>query len=439
MKKIVCCSLFIISILVNRSLAQSRDSLLYNATLENCIDYAMKHYPAVTQSLIDQRIVDHEIKSKLADWFPQLNFYSNYTNNFTLQSTKFGSQIITIGAYNTSTAQIALTQTIFDRDVLLARTSASDVRKQAEQLTSNTKININANVSKAFYDVLLSQKQIELLDTDLVLLQRSQKDAYNQYKGGLVDKIDYQRSTIALNNATAAKKISVENLKIKYSTLKLFMSYPPEAPLEIVFDTARIGQEVRSIDTTETVNYENRIEYQIFLTQRKLQVDNLRYYKWGFLPSVSAFGQYNFNYFSNSFPKLYNDNFPNSYAGISLSIPIFQGTKRIQQVKVAQLQIDRLDYDFVALKDSINAQYTQALSSYKANLQNFYVQKENLELAREVYNIIQLQYRQGIKTYLDVVTANNDLFTAQINYTNAAYQLLINKVDLQVALGNIKY
>jgi outer membrane protein TolC len=111
----------------------------------------------------------------------------------------------------------------------------------------------------------------------------------------------------------------------------------------------------------------------------------------------------------------------------------------VQEIKIAQLQLNRLDYDFVALKDSISAQYTQALSSYKSNLNNYFVQKENLALAQEVYNIIQLQYRNGVKTYLDVVTANNDLFLAQINFTNSAYQVLSNKVDVQLALGTLQY
>jgi outer membrane protein len=157
------------------------------------------------------------------------------------------------------------------------------------------------------------------------------------------------------------------------------------------------------------------------------------------LPSLSAFGQYNFNYFNNQFVKLYNQNFPNAYAGLSLSFPIFQGTKRSQQIKVAQLQLDRADYDFRAMRDSIGSQYTQSMAAYKSNLANYFTQKENLGLAKDVYNVIQLQYRSGIKTYLDVITANNDLFLAQINFINAAYQVLINKIDVQRSLGTLKY
>src|SRR4029077_8698445 len=161
--------------------------------------------------------------------------------------------------------------------------------------------------------------------------------------------------------------------------------------------------------------------------------------KWGFLPTVSAFGAYNLNYYNNEFSKLYSQNYPNSYAGLSVSIPLFTGTKRLQQVKIAQLQLERLNYNFTSLQDSIRTQYIEALSSYKANLNNYYEQKENLDLARQVYNIIQLQYRSGIKTYLDVVVANNDLFTAQVNYTNAIFQVLSDRIDVERALGTLKY
>src|SRR5207342_3405646 len=105
----------------------------------------------------------------------------------------------------------------------------------------------------------------------------------------------------------------------------------------------------------------------------------------------------------------------------------------------AQLQIDRLNYNFTSLQDSIRTQYIVALSSYKSNLNNFFEQRENLNLAKEVYRVIQLQYRSGIKTYLDVVVANNDLFTAQVNYTNAIFQVLSDRIDVERALGTLKY
>jgi outer membrane protein len=436
MKRII---LFIpVMILLVSANAQSKDSSS-TKTLEDCLKYALDNQTNIRQALIDEQITDREIKSQLSEWYPQINFSGNYQNNFQKQVSIFNGAPAPIGTYNQSGAYFGLNQNIFNRDVIVAQQSAKDVRLSAKQNTINYRIAVVANVSKAFYDLLLSKQQIALLDTDIVLLTRSLKDAYNQYKGGLVDKTDYQRATITLNNANANRKTALETQKSRLAILKLYMSYPTDGKLDVVYDSARMKAEVLSFDTSQDVDIKNRIEFQQLLTEKRLYEYNLKYYKWGFLPTVSAFGEYNLNYYSEQFKDLYQNNFPNSYAGISVTVPLFTGTKRIQQVRIAQLQIDRLNYNFTSLADSIRTQYVEALSSFKADLNNYYEQKSNMDLARDVYNIIQLQYRSGIKTYLDVVVANNDLFSAQVNYTNAIFQVLSDRIDVARALGTLKY
>jgi outer membrane protein len=154
---------------------------------------------------------------------------------------------------------------------------------------------------------------------------------------------------------------------------------------------------------------------------------------------LSAVGGYNFNYLNTRFSKLYADNLPNSYAGLQLSFPIFQGTKRTQNIRIAELQLTRLDWDMVNLQNAINTQYAQALATYKSSLNNYYVLRENLNLARDVFNTIELQYRSGIKAYLELITAETDLRNAQSNYSDALYQALSSKLDVQKALGTVQY
>jgi outer membrane protein len=408
-------------------------------TLEDCLKYALDNQTNIRQALIDEQITDREIKSQLSAWYPQIDFSGSYQNNFQKPVSIFNGAAAPIGTYNQSGAYFGLNQNIFNRDVVVAQQSAKDVRLSAKQNTINNRIAVVANVSKAFYDLLLSKQQIALLDTDIVLLTRSLKDAYNQYKGGLVDKTDYQRATITLNNANANRKTAIESQKSRIALLKLYMSFPADGYLDVVYDSVRMKAEVLSFDTLQDVDIKNRIEFQQLVTEKRLYEYNLKYYKWGFLPTVSSFGEYNMNYYNDQFKNLYQNNFPNSYAGLSVTIPLFTGTKRIQQVRIAQLQIDRLNYNFISLADSIRTQYVEAMSSFKADLNNYNEQKANMELAREVYTIIQLQYRSGIKTYLDVVVANNDLFSAQVNYTNAIFQVLSDRIDVERAMGTLKY
>ncbi len=415
-----------------------QDSVLKEATLHNCVQYAIKHQPAIQQSLIDEEITEKAIQTKLADWYPQLNFNYNFQHNFDLPTSYFSGNYIPTGTFNTSNIGFNATQNIFNKDVLLASRSANDVRKQVKQTTESNKIDIAANVSKAFFDVLLTQKQVAVFDEAVARLERSYKDAYNQYQGGIVDKTDYKRAAISLNNAKAQRKQTYDLIVAKYTYLKQLMGYPDSVALQLQFDSSALEKEAL-IDTAQPIQYSNRIEYQLLQTQKKLQQANLKYYQWSYLPTASAFGNYNLGYLNNDFGKTYSQTFTNSNIGLQLSLPIFQGNKRVHQVKQAELQLKRIDFDEVLLKSRINTQYAQALASYKGNLANYDALKENVQLADEVYKTIRLQYTSGIKTYLDVIVAESDLRTAELNFYNAVYQLIQSKIDVQKSLGIIQY
>ena len=192
-------------------------------------------------------------------------------------------------------------------------------------------------------------------------------------------------------------------------------------------------------DTLQLPDYSKRIEYQVLTTRKKLQEAEVKYNKWSYLPSVSAYGAYNFNFQDNNFGKLYNQNFPTSYGGLTLTVPILQGGKRKFNIQQQELKLKRIDWDFIALQHSINAQYAQSLALYKSNMASYQALRENVNLAKEVYDVIQLQYSAGVKTYLEVVSAETDLRTAQINYYNALYELLASKIDVEKSLGQINY
>lgn len=430
---------FVLGISIQQLYGQDKvDSLPVTATLEQCIQYALGHQPEIKQAQLDEEITAYNIRSRLADWYPQIG--GNYTLQHTFQrQTSFFNGVATpVGVTNTSTGQVYLSQTIFNRDVLLAKRTQADVRLEANQVTAARKIDITASVSKAFYDILTTQQQIRVADENLARLQKSLNDAYYRYQSGVTDKTDYKRAQISLNNTAASRQTNVTALSAKTEYLKSLMGYPANRSLSLSFDSLQLEKEV-DFDTLQPPNYTKRIEYQQLATQKRLQESNILYQRHAYLPSVSANLVYNLNYLNNNLGKLYGVNYPNSFVGLTAGIPIFQGGKRRANIKAAELELTRTDLDMVNLENLINSQYATALASYKGSLANYNASKANVDLAREVYDVIQMQYNAGIKSYLEVITAESDLRTAQINYFNALYLVLTSKVDAEKALGLISY
>jgi outer membrane protein len=413
----------------------SADTSVKVVTLRQCVEFALRNQPVVRQAAIDEAINERDIKISLSAWLPQVSGSGLYDYYFK------GSPILpvptTVGNIdNTSTLGLQANQVIYNNDVLQAAKAAKYSRLYYKQNTVSSQINVVSDVSKAFFDVLLSQKQLDILNEDIVRLKRSLKDAYSQYQAGVVDKTDYKQATISLNNSLASHKQTEESIKSKLAYLKQIMGVNPNNELTLSYDSTRYETEA-VIDTNQKLDVNNRIEYQLLQTQKSLQNINVSYYKWGFLPSVSATGVYDLYYFSNSFSSLYNKSFPNGYVGLTLAIPIFQGNKRLENLSKARLQVDRADLDIVNSRNTINTEYVQALASYKSSYTNWEFLKQNVSLAKDVYHVVSLQYREGIKTFLDVTVAQSDLRTAELNYYNALFQLLSSKIDLQKALGTL--
>lgn len=423
---------------LSRSTIHTERAVLTSAGLQDVVQYALKNQPSIQQSVIDERITESQIRSKLADWYPQINFNYNLQHNFILQTSIIGGNPVRFGVNNISAAQFLLNQQIFNKDVLLANRTKRDVQLQANQNTVYNKTDLTVNVSKAFYDVLATTQQIQVTTEDILRIERSLKDANNQYKAGITDKIDFKRATISLNNTKAAKKSNEELLKAKMQYLKTLMGYPLNQDFTIRYDSLQMEREIL-LDTLQNADFQTRIEYQLLNTQKRLLEANVLYNKWSYLPTVALNGAYNMNFQNNVFIDLYGRNYPNSFAAITLALPLYQGGKRKANLNVAEWQVRRVDLDIKNLQLNVNSEYTAAIANYKSSLANLLSQKENVDLAREVYDIIQLQYKSGIKTYLEVITSETDLRLARINYSNALYDVLASKIDVQKALGQLNF
>jgi len=425
------------------SVAQSRNSSDTGQalTLDQCLAYALKHQPTINQALLNIAITKTTNSINLAGWLPQANVSANLTHYLTLPTSfvkNSGGALVQqkSGVVNTAVPVLSVTQTIFNPALLYVSQSSHLLVQQAEQITDSTRINIVAGVSKTFYGLLLTLEQINVLREDTARLDSNLQITYHQYIGGIVDETDYDEAAISLNNSKSQLKQATENVIPQYAALKQVMGFPPEQQFNVSFDTARMMNDV-AFDTTQLLKYQQRIEFQQLQTSKKLQGQLIDFYKKAWLPTAGAFFDYDYAFQNNSFGKLFSNAYPYSFVGLSVSMPIFTGFARTNSLHRARLQGQLLDWQETDLKSEIYSEYTAALASYKSNLYDLSSTKENVGLARRTYDIVELQYQQGVVAYLNVITAESNLITSEIGYLNALFQLLSSKIDLERSMGTI--
>jgi multidrug efflux system outer membrane protein len=443
-------------------------------SLKECVEYALQHEPNINISAIGIDIGHANNGIALSGWLPQVNANGDLIHYFqqggasvipgavtsgsttgtgttgstgtttggtgsTTSSSSSSSSTAARTTYgNTFVPELQVSQAIFSPSLLYAYKNAPLIMQQAKEVNDSTKIFIVSTVTKSYYNVLLTLEQINVLKEDTARLNKNLKDAYHQYVGGIVDETDYEEAEISLNTSVAQLKQANENIVPQYALLKQYMGFAPDKQFNVALDTMQMMQDIK-IDTNQQLQYEKRIEFQQLNTQKSLQQQTIDYYRTSFLPTVSAFFDYDLDFESNKSSDLFNNSYPTSLIGLSVSIPIFTGFYRTNNLRKAKLQQEQLNWTTVDLKSQIYSQYTSALANYKGNYYNLQLLQKNVDLAKRVYFVVKLQYKQGIVAYLNVITAESNLITSEISYLNALFTVLSNKVDLEKAMGTITY
>ena len=416
---------------------EGKPELSATPTLQELLDYALINRIPIRNAYLGEEIGEKEIKSALSGYFPQVTASGGINHYLQIPNNIISGNLIEMGQRNSSNVLAQANQALLNPDLMRASREAKLIRERYKQTVEEEKINAVVDVSKAYYDVLTTEEQIRIIQENILMLQRQFKDANVRYEVGLVDKTDYKRAQISLNNAEAELKKTHEFRKYKYDYLKQLLALPLSYPMDLSFNKENLESHVM-IDTTELLQEERRIEYRQLVNMKKEQELTTQFQKWQFLPTIGAFANYQLNFFNTNFNELYNRSFPNSAIGITFTVPVFQGFKRQHEIRKSQLQEMQLEWDMVDLKNMIGSEYSEALTNYRAYMTDWKISRENVALSREVYDIIKLQYDEGIKTYLDLMTSETDLRTSQLNYLNALYILLASKIDVERALGNIQ-
>jgi outer membrane protein TolC len=103
------------------------------------------------------------------------------------------------------------------------------------------------------------------------------------------------------------------------------------------------------------------------------------------------------------------------------------------------LNQQKIENAFYLMEQGINLEYKNAATALSNNLDRLRTQEKNRDLARDVARVSKIKYEQGVGSNLEVVDAESSLREAETNYFTALLEAILAKIDLDVAIGNIKF
>jgi outer membrane protein TolC len=424
--------------------AQQDTAGSYVFSLDECVKYALSNQNDVVNARLSRQSSQERIREMRGRLLPHVTVTGNFTDNLKLQTSLIpdiandpNNKIpVQFGTKFSSALTGEATQTLFNSDYFLGLRAAKVYDELSVRDLQRTAIDTRVQVSVAYFDVLVAQEGIRIVDANLAQFGKTLKDTKARYGEGVAERIDVDRIQASFNSVETQRANLERTRDYAYDVLKYSMGMPLNAKLEL----KETVQDFTSTALPDSLNYSvlDRPEYAMQRVQVELNRLNLKSKKLEFLPTLNAFVNYGFNWFGGEFSELYKTGYGASALGLRLSWPIFAGTERIYQARQYAITLRQSENDLNYLNQQIQLQVRDAWTQYKNNYASFVTQQKNIELNQGVYDRVVLKYEQGVSTSLDVISADNNLKLAQNEYITALINALISKVKLDQAMGKIK-
>lgn len=442
------------------------DSMAQNTglSLDQAIEHAKANNTEILNAKLEVQIAESEVKSIIATGLPQLNANGIFTHNLQIAAMqlpdfispavygvlisedllsedkfKMGEpQAVKFGAPSMLTGQVTLSQLLFDGTYLLGLKAAKEFVNLSRLIYEMKEVNIVESVTKAYYMAVLSDQVYIMLSDN----QKTTKEVRDQTEAlvnaGLAEQLDLDRIDFALSSIDNRLKTADMQRTMSLQMLKLLAGMDVSANISLSTSFDDLETEImKEIDTELTLN--DRIEYQILEEQLVLDSMNVKRFKVGYYPSLTLNANHQQNSFASSeaFVDLGKDWFPGTSYSLNLSIPIFDGfykRSKIEQTKLKQIQ-DRNSLNNLA--NSVQFEVNQTALNFSIQKNNLETQDKNRKLARSIFDKTRIKFNEGMGSSFEMIQAENDLYRAEIEYTNTIYNLLVAQIELQKALGKL--
>jgi outer membrane protein TolC len=408
-------------------------------SLKECIDYGLQHFGTVRIAQYQVETANQQARQALGQYLPQVSATGNYTDNLKLQSTLLPAGFagpeptrISLGSKYQTNVSGQLTQTIYDKSLLVGIKANEANQKLADLNIRQTREEIIYNIATNYYQVFIVQQQIALLKDNLNRTQQVLNILKLQRDNGVIQPIDYTNTEVTYNNTRSQLSLSENNLALALNRLKYQMGLSQEQALTLS-DTLLLKR-VPTVETS-TFSAPSLISYQKAMANLDLQRLQLLRTKAGYQPTLNFTANYGTLAIGNQFADGFRNFRGFGSIGLRLNIPIFDGFQRDAQIQQNRLTVLTQEEQLRMNTSAYQLQFSNAQSQIQKSQTNIQNDDRNVKLAQEVYNITTLQYKQGTKSLTDLINADNSYRQAQSNYINSLINFYQARLDLEQSQG----
>jgi outer membrane protein TolC len=335
---------------------------------------------------------------------------------------------------------VQASQLLFDGSYIVGLQAAKTYKNLSIHSQIKTEIELKEAVSQAYYTVLATIENANVLDQLLDAAERILKETKALYNEGLTEEQNVDQLELNVNALKTSLGIAEGQRDFAKKLLNLQLGIDINVPTILTENLALLVENETTPIAIGAVkqefNKENHIDFQLLTTNMQLTQLNLRKEKYSFLPSLSAFFSHQQQNYSNEFDVFSGGRwFPATIVGATLRVPILSSGSRLSKVSQAKIEVAKMENTSKEVEQTLKYQSELAASNFDTAKETYDNQKDNLALAKKIYDKTVKKYNEGIASSLELTQAQNQLLNAEGSFIKSTLELLNAKATWDKSYG----
>ena len=428
--------------------AISQENTPEQLSLQEAIDFALKNNRNALLATKDVSAAKKQKWETIATGLPQIDAEVNYQNFLKQQVSVVPAEIIggpagqlaevIFGAKQTASATATLRQLIFDGSYLVGLQSAKVFLEISKNAKTKTDLQVRESVINAYGNVLLAEESIDILKSNIAILEKNVFDITKIYENGFEEEESVEQLKITLTNVKNNLAKTIRLKTIAYQMLNLSLGIDFNTNLKLTDNLENLTDKNIILGSPAEADVTSTIDYKIAENDKVAKGLLVKLEKSKALPSLSAFLNGGYSSFNNEFSFLDEDNkwFASSLLGFSLKVPLFSSLGRTAATQRAKINLEKAELQLTETEQRLKLQINSAKSDYEFAIQDFGNKKENLGLAKRIEAKNQTKFFEGVATSFDLRQAQTQLYTIQQEYLQSMLNVINTKAKLETLTNN---
>ncbi len=405
------------------------------ADLLDVFHSAQANDPVIAAARATQQAGREKLPQGRSLLMPTVNLSANSTTNN--QNVQYLGYPLTVLSgnyrYNSNGYGVTLVQPLYRQQNWVAYSEAELQVAQTDAQLRIAEQDLVLRTAQAYFDVLIAQDSVQLAQAQKSAIAEQLAQAKRNFEVGSATITDTDEAQ-ARHDLTYSQEIAAQNnLEIKRGLLQQLISalpqdlksigpqFRPEAPLP--------ADMAKWVNDAELNNPQLAIAHAGFELAKKEVEKN----RGGHYPTLDMVANYSTNNVGGSMAS----DITTRSIGVQLNVPIFEGGAVNSRWREAEANRERARQELENARRSVEQQTRQAYLGVVSGAAQVYALQQALTSSVSVLEASKLGQEVGVRTNLDVLNAQQQLYSTRRDLYQAQYNYLVSELRLKASVGEL--